>query len=62
MRTPIFVRRVSRQIRDVAGGAEPMEGAVNRDPQGFLGGWDWLSARNITQAYRSLLKNGNTGV
>lgn len=32
----MFVRRVSRQIRDVAGGEDPVEGAVNGDPQGFL--------------------------
>ncbi len=38
MRTPIFVRRVSRQIRDVAGGKDPVKGAVNGDPQGFWGG------------------------
>lgn len=37
MRTPIFVRRVSRQIRDIAGGEDPVGGAVNRDLQGLVG-------------------------
>lgn len=55
----------SADLRDVAGGEDPVEGAaVNGDPQGFFFFWeggrglgvrgrerlDWLSTRNMTQA------------